>query len=129
MDMTPKDNSVDPAAPDQRRVVRELGRLAFRLGLLDDGLPDWTALARACGVSPAALFAVMERGGQVGKETLVPLLNGILAVTNGLYPGYNVVPLVLALGVLTRADLEATGDQWRARLIRGEFSDDPRSSD
>lgn len=118
--------------PQTNAVVRELGRLAFRLGLLDDGMPDWPALARACGVSPAALFAVMERSGQVGKETLVPLLDGILAVTNGLYPRYNILPLLLALGVLTRADLETMGDQWRARLIRlirAEFSDDARSRD
>ena len=115
--------------PQTNAVVRELGRLAFRLGLLDDGMPDWTALARACGVSPAALFAVMERSGQVGKETLFPLLDGILAVTNGLYPRYNILPLLLALGVLTRADLEAMGDQWRTRLIRAEFRDHPRSRD
>jgi hypothetical protein len=51
--------------PQTNAVVRELGRLAFRLGLLAGGMPDWTALAGACGVSAASLFAVMTQGGSV----------------------------------------------------------------
>jgi hypothetical protein len=58
------------APPQTNVVVRELDRLGFRLGLLEGGTPDWTALAQACGVRPASLFAVMAQGSAVGKETL-----------------------------------------------------------
>jgi hypothetical protein len=78
--------------PQANAVVRELGRLAFCLGLLEGGTPDWTALARACRGSSAALFAVMAQGGQVADETLFPLLDGILAVTSDRNPHYTPCP-------------------------------------
>jgi hypothetical protein len=74
--------------PQTNVVVRELGRLGFRLGLLEGGTPDWIALAQARGVSPAFLFAVMAQGSEVGKEILYPLRDRILAVTRGLDPHY-----------------------------------------
>ena len=72
--------------PETNAVSRELGRLALRLGLLEGGAPEWAALVRVCEVSPAALFAVMAREGQVDEETLFPLLDGILVVTYQLRP-------------------------------------------
>jgi hypothetical protein len=114
--------------PQTNAVACELGRLAFRLGLLERGAPDWTALARACGVSSAALFAIIAREGWVDEETLFPMLDGILALTSDLDPRYNTLPLLMALGVITPDDLEALWDQWRASLMRAEFGNDPRSS-
>ena len=108
-------------------VARELGRLALRLGLLERGAPDWTALARACGVSSAALFAIIAREGRVDEETLLPMLDGILAVTSDLRPRYNTLPLLLALGVITHDDVEAAWHRWRASLLSTEFRDDPRA--
>jgi hypothetical protein len=116
--------------PQTNVVVRELGRLGFRFGLLEGGTPDWIARAQARGVSPASLFAVMAQGSEVGKETLYPLRDGILAVTRGLDPHYyNILPLLMALGAITRDEVEAPRNEWRAKLIRAEIGDDPRSSD
>ena len=50
-------------------------------------------------------------------------------MTNGLDPPYNILPLLMTLGVITRKEVEATWNQWRARLIRAEFGDGPPSSD
>jgi hypothetical protein len=115
--------------PETNAASRELGRLALRLGLHKGGAPEWAALARVCGVSPAALFAVMAQGGRVHEETLFPLLDGILAVTFQLRPRYNTLPLLMALGAITRDEVKALWDEWRAGLIRAEFGDDSRSSD
>jgi hypothetical protein len=57
------------------------------------------------------------------------LLDGLLAVTQDLDPPYNILPLLMALGALTRDEVEATWNEWRAELIRAEFGDDPRSCD
>ena len=126
-------NDDDLQDSDVRRarlaVVRELGRLAVRLGLLDGGMLDWAALAGACGVSSASLFAVMTQDGEVAKQTLYPFVDGILAVTHDLDPPYNILPLLMALGVITREEIEVTWNQWRTELIRAEFGDDPRARD
>jgi len=50
-------------------------------------------------------------------------------VTNGLDPPYNILPLLTALGVITRVEVEATWNQWRAKLIRAEIGDGPPPSD
>jgi hypothetical protein len=50
-------------------------------------------------------------------------------VTRGLDPHYyNILPVLMALGAITRDEVEALWSEWRAKLIRAEFGDDPRSS-
>lgn len=50
-------------------------------------------------------------------------------MSKGLDPPYNILPLLTALGVITRVEVEATWNQWRAKLIRAEFGDGPPPSD
>lgn len=103
---------------------RELARLAWRLGLTREGAPDWQALATACRIKPAALDTVMAHPDQVDPRTLYRLAAGILALISRLNPRPNVLPLFLALDLLTRDDVQAAWADWRADLIRAEFGED-----
>jgi hypothetical protein len=42
---------------------------------------------------------------------------------------YNIPPLLMALGAITRDEVAAPWNEWHAKLIHAEFGDDPRSSD
>jgi hypothetical protein len=66
----------------------------------------------------------MAHPDQVDPRTLYRLAAGILALISRLNPRPNVLPLFLALDLLTRDDVQAAWADWRADLIRAEFGED-----